>query len=77
MGIKQTQNQTRRDYLRKAANYARLQFNKLIDKPEYRYTHESHAVAAALEKTEIRYIDLNTFGVEGVLACRSESKLRG
>jgi|LakMenEpi03Aug12_release.lakeMendotaPanAssembly.Ray.scaffolds.fasta_scaffold1236025_2 hypothetical protein len=70
--IRQTTDQTRLDYLRKAASYARSQFNKLIEQREYRYSHESHAVAAALEATQDKYIDLGTFGVEGLLACQCE-----
>jgi|LakMenE01Jun11ns_1017448.scaffolds.fasta_scaffold9756401_2 hypothetical protein len=63
--IQQQSTQSRLDYLRKARNYAKRQFDKLIISPEYRYAHPSHAVAHALQLTEARYPDLGTFGVEG------------
>jgi hypothetical protein len=57
--------ETREAYVRAAAAYARGHFNRLLDTPEYRHAHESHAVAKALELTEERFSDLGTFGTEG------------
>lgn len=50
---------------KKAARYARLQFNRLSGDPEYMWAHESHAVAEALRLTEAKFPELDTFGVEG------------
>jgi len=53
------------DYTRAAARYAREQFARLRDTPDYRYCHQSFAVAEALRLTEGRFVDLGTFGEEG------------
>jgi len=51
--------------VKKAARYARSQFNKLVDSPEYKWSHESHAVVEALLRTEAKFPELGTFGPEG------------
>lgn len=53
--------------LNRARRYARAQFNKLRQSPEYRYAHNSHSAAKALELTEKKFgsSELGTFGVEG------------
>lgn len=53
--------------LDKARRYARAQFNKLRQLPEYRYAHSSHSGAKALELTQKKFgsSELGTFGLEG------------
>ncbi len=53
--------------LEKARRYARAQFNKLRQSPEYCYAHNSHSAAKALELTEKKFgsTELGTFGIEG------------
>jgi len=65
MSRQQKPGESRESYVKSAALYARGQFNRLLDSPEYRHSHESHASAKALELTEGRFTDLGTFGVEG------------
>lgn len=62
--IQQQSTLERAKYLRRAANYARKRFRYLLDSPEYRHAHDSHALAQALRDTETKYADLGTFGPE-------------
>ena len=69
--------ETNIQYLNAAKKYANRAFWEIrnsdhyIYGERYNYGHESHAAAAALELTEARFVDLDTFGVEG------DSKLNG
>ena len=51
-------------YLRRAANWARKHYQKLLKLPEWKGYHSSHVLAQALKDCEKRYTDLGTFGVE-------------
>lgn len=61
--IRQKEKQTRQQYLRLAANFARKIFAKLRQLPEYRHSHESFALRDSLLCAERQYVDCGTFGV--------------
>jgi hypothetical protein len=63
-GRKQKPDETRTDYLRYAARVARRALNRLLEEPEYRYSHRSFAVRDAMLLAEAACPDLGTFGVE-------------
>ena len=53
------------DYMEAARRYSRHRFNVHCgDDP---WCHESFHVASALSDTERRFVDMETFGVEGIL----------
>ncbi len=52
------------DYLKRAARYARSTYNTIRKSADYYNSHNSFAVRDALLKTEKRFTDLGTFGVE-------------
>lgn len=64
--IRQKENQTRQQYLRLVANFARKIFARLRQLPEYRRSHESFAVRDAMLCAERQYVDCGTFGVEHI-----------
>ena len=55
--------ETLTDYLRAARRYARARLD--AHNADDRYCHESHNVSKALDDVEARFVDLDTFGVEG------------
>lgn len=63
-GRNQRPEETDRDYLRYAARIARRALNRLLDDPDYRYSHKSFAVRDAMLLAEAACPDLGTFGVE-------------
>ena len=63
-GRKQKAGEPRTDYLRYAASIARRALNRLLDEPEYKYSHISFAVRDAMLLAEAACPDLGTFGVE-------------
>ena len=54
----------RREYVERAARFARKIFNKLSESDDYIHSHESFAVRDALLATEFFFPDMGTFGVE-------------
>ena len=62
--IQQQSTASRAKYLRTAANWARKEYQRLLNHPDYRHCHESFALRDALQNTEAKYTDLGTFGVE-------------
>jgi len=66
----QKTSETNLQYLHAARKYASRAFWEIRNTDHYvygvmyNYGHESHAAAAALELTEARFIDLETFGVD-------------
>jgi hypothetical protein len=62
--IQQKVGESREKYLRKAANFAREEYKKLLCEYPYWSSHESFALRDALLNTEKKYSDLGTFGVE-------------
>lgn len=56
--------ESRREYVRAAAKYARRKLKELRDSDDYWYRHDSFAVRDAMLITESRFVDLGTFGVE-------------
>ena len=50
--------------LEKMRRYARRQYNRLVQLPEYRYAHKSHCAAKALDLTGKKFPGY--FGVEGI-----------
>ena len=62
--ILQDSSSDRKAYLRRAANWARKHYKKLLKLPEWKGYHSSHVLAQALLDCEKTYTDLGTFGVE-------------
>lgn len=58
--------ETRREYVRAAARYARRKLDELRGRDDYRYRHDSFAVRDAMLIAEARFVDLGTFGVEHI-----------
>ncbi len=58
--------ETREQYLRKAANFARATMRRLLAMPEYQHSHKSFALRDALLAAEKQYVDCGTFGVEHI-----------
>lgn len=50
--------------LEKMRRYARRQYNRLVQLPEYRYAHKSHCAAKALKITGQKFPGY--FGTEGI-----------
>lgn len=63
--ILQKPNESRLDYLKKARNWCRRKFCDLKGNPDFKWCHDSFAVAEAMQLTEQQYADLGTFGTEG------------
>lgn len=68
----QVQITDRRTYLIRARNYCRRVFNKMR---ETEHCHPSHIVARAMLKTEQKFTDLNSFGVDGDCAENGEGHI--
>ena len=64
--VKQFQESTakRREYVERAARFARKVFNRLSESDDYSHSHDSFAVRDALLATEFFFPDLGTFGAE-------------
>jgi len=68
MNVQQETGQTRLDYLKKAMRYCRKQYNKLRELDvDFAYSHCNFAASKAMERTEERYSDIGTYGVEGMV----------